>query len=101
MTENVFKHRMIWHHYLVERIESAENISRLVSYYAWINEQVARQRSPTHDAEVVQEVRKKIGDQIELRVDANRNWTYKEAMEFGSLVKECDLQYIEVYFMDS
>lgn len=72
-----------------------------VSYYASIIEQVARRRSPTHDAEVIQEVRKKIGDQIELRVDANRNWTYEEAIQFGSLVKDCDLQYIEVYLTDS
>lgn len=49
-----------------------------------------------HDAEVIQEVRKKVGDQVDLRADANRNWTYKEAVQFGSLVKDCNLQYIEV-----
>ncbi|KAF2321397.1 hypothetical protein GH714_040986 [Hevea brasiliensis] len=43
----------------------------------------------------LQEVRKKVGRQIELRVDANRNWSYEEAIRFGSLVKDCDLQYIE------
>ncbi|KAM0961461.1 hypothetical protein ACFX2J_020652 [Malus domestica] len=56
---------------------------------------VARQGSPLHDAAVIQAVRKKIGYQIEVRADANRNWTYKEAIQFGSLVKDCDLQYIE------
>lgn len=49
-----------------------------------------------YDAAVVQEVRKKLGNQIELRVDANRNWSYEEALLFSSLVKDCGLQYIEV-----
>ncbi|KAM1497856.1 hypothetical protein ACFX10_020778 [Malus domestica] len=56
---------------------------------------VARQGSPLHDAAVIQAVRKKVGYQIEVRADANRNWTYKEAIQFGSLVRDCDLQYIE------
>lgn len=60
-------------------------------------QQVARQGSPLHDAAVIQAVRKKVGYQIQVRADANRNWTYKEAIQFGSLVKDCDLQYIEVY----
>ena len=50
-----------------------------------------------HDAEVIQEVRKKIGQHIELRVDANQNWSFQEAIQFGSLVQDCNLQYIEVY----
>lgn len=50
-----------------------------------------------HDAEIIQEVRKKVGQHIELRVDANRNWTFQEAIQFGSLVRDCNLQYIEVY----
>lgn len=62
-------------------------------------EQVARRRTPAQDAEVIQEVRKKVGHHIELRVDANRNWTYQEAIQFGSLVKDCGLQYIEVAFL--
>ncbi|KAM7271199.1 hypothetical protein ACFE04_030413 [Oxalis oulophora] len=56
---------------------------------------VARQPDPIHDAAIVQEVRNKIGSGIVLRVDANQNWTYDEAIQFGSLVKNCDLQYIE------
>ncbi|KAH9772172.1 protein PHYLLO [Citrus sinensis] len=56
---------------------------------------VARRADPIKDAEVIQEVRKKVGHRIELRVDANRNWTYQEALEFGFLIKDCDLQYIE------
>ncbi|XP_062111267.1 protein PHYLLO, chloroplastic isoform X2 [Humulus lupulus] len=76
--------------------EVANIVAKLVEEgFGAIKLKVARQRSPSHDAEVIQEVRKKIGHKIELRVDANRNWTYTEAIEFGSLVKECDLQYIE------
>eukprot|EP00257_Ricinus_communis_P024903 XP_025012317.1 protein PHYLLO, chloroplastic isoform X2 [Ricinus communis] len=56
---------------------------------------VARRLDPIQDAAVIQEVRKKVGRQIELRVDANRNWSYEEAIQFGSLVKDCNLQYIE------
>lgn len=58
--------------------------------------QVARQGNVMYDAAVVQEVRKKLGNQIKLRVDANRNWFYEEAILFSTLVKDCGLQYIEV-----
>ncbi|KAK9090962.1 hypothetical protein Sjap_024139 [Stephania japonica] len=56
---------------------------------------VGRRVNPSEDADVVQEIRKSIGHLARLRVDANRNWTYKQALEFGSGVKLCDLQYIE------
>ncbi|WCJ35750.1 2-succinyl-5-enolpyruvyl-6-hydroxy-3-cyclohexene-1-carboxylate synthase [Euphorbia peplus] len=56
---------------------------------------VARRVNPLDDAAVIQEIRKKVGEEIELRVDANRNWSYEEAIQFGRLVKDCDLQYIE------
>ncbi|KDP31426.1 hypothetical protein JCGZ_11802 [Jatropha curcas] len=56
---------------------------------------VARRADPIQDAAVIQEVRKKVGQQIQLRVDANRKWSYEEAIQFSSLVKDCDLQYIE------
>ena len=45
---------------------------------------------------LIQEVRKKVGCKIIIRADANRNWTYEEAIEFSSLIKDCNLQYIEV-----
>ncbi|XP_038893380.1 protein PHYLLO, chloroplastic isoform X5 [Benincasa hispida] len=61
---------------------------------------VARQGNVMYDAAVVQEIRKKLGNQIELRVDANRNWSYEEAILFSSLVKDCGLQYIEEPVMD-
>ncbi|PON76783.1 Enolase N-terminal domain-like [Trema orientale] len=82
--------------------EVADIVAKLVQEgFAAIKLKVARRRSPTQDARVIQEVREKIGYQVELRADANRNWTYKEAIEFGSLVKDCDLQYIEVDYMDN
>ncbi|GMH01833.1 hypothetical protein Nepgr_003672 [Nepenthes gracilis] len=56
---------------------------------------VARKADPKEDAAAIKEIRKKVGPQIELRVDANRKWTYEQAVEFGSHVNNCDLQYIE------
>lgn len=58
--------------------------------------QVARRADPTEDADVLKEVRKIVGSQIELRADANRKWIYEDAIRFGSSVKNCGLQYIEV-----
>ncbi|CAN0923899.1 Protein PHYLLO, chloroplastic [Linum grandiflorum] len=56
---------------------------------------VARRENPIEDAAVLQEVRNAVGQEIQLRVDANRKWTFEEAILFGSLVKDSDLQYIE------
>ncbi|XAR65339.1 2-succinyl-5-enolpyruvyl-6-hydroxy-3-cyclohexene-1-carboxylic-acid synthase [Bertholletia excelsa] len=63
--------------------------------FAAIKLKVARRPDPVEDAMVIQEVRKKVGDQIDLRADANRKWTYEEAVQFASSVKNYDLQYIE------
>ncbi|KAM0047794.1 putative 2-succinyl-5-enolpyruvyl-6-hydroxy-3-cyclohexene-1-carboxylic-acid synthase [Helianthus debilis subsp. tardiflorus] len=56
---------------------------------------VARRSNPVEDAMVVQEIRKKIGFQVQLRADANRKWSFDQALQFGSNVKDCALQYIE------
>ncbi|XP_074383455.1 protein PHYLLO, chloroplastic isoform X2 [Apium graveolens] len=56
---------------------------------------VARRADPTEDADVIKEVRKIVGSQIQLRADANRKWIYEDAIRFGSSVKDCGLQYIE------
>lgn len=56
---------------------------------------VARRADPIQDAAVICKVRNEVGPRVELRVDANRKWTYEEAIQFGFLVKDCDLQYIE------
>ncbi|XP_015952579.1 protein PHYLLO, chloroplastic isoform X1 [Arachis duranensis] len=63
--------------------------------FSAIKLKVARRYNPTQDAMVIKEVRKKVGCQIIIRADANRKWTYEEAMEFSSLVKDCNLQFIE------
>jgi len=57
---------------------------------------VARRDDPRADAAVIKEIRRRVGTRIELRVDANRKWTYDAAIEFGFLVKDCGLEYIEV-----
>ncbi|TQD93165.1 hypothetical protein C1H46_021258 [Malus baccata] len=46
-------------------------------------------------AVAIQAVRQKVGYWIQVRADANRNWTYEEAIQFESSVKDCDLQYLE------
>lgn len=56
---------------------------------------VARGTNPIDDVAVIQEVRRRVGYQVALRVDANRNWTTDEAIKFARLVKDYDLQYIE------
>ncbi|GAB4828987.1 hypothetical protein Ancab_018646 [Ancistrocladus abbreviatus] len=77
-------------------IEVANIVHKLVGegFHAF-KLKVARRTDPKEDAEVIQEIRKKVGPQIKLRVDANRKWTYEQAIEFGSHVKDCNLQYIE------
>ena len=61
---------------------------------------MARRDDPKDDAAVIKEIRRRVGIEVELRVDANRKWTYEKAIEFGSLVRDCGLQYIEVCLSD-
>ncbi|KAI4357933.1 hypothetical protein L6164_001848 [Bauhinia variegata] len=63
--------------------------------FAAIKLKVAREGNPMHSAVLIQEVRKKVGPHVDIRADANRKWTYEEAMEFSSFVKDTDLKYIE------
>ncbi|KAL2484725.1 Protein PHYLLO [Abeliophyllum distichum] len=56
---------------------------------------VARRADPIEDIAVIQEVRKKVGHHIVIRADANRKWTFSEAVQFACSVKDCCLQYIE------
>ncbi|KAI8022315.1 hypothetical protein LOK49_LG03G02555 [Camellia lanceoleosa] len=60
----------------------------------------ARRPDPIEDAMVIQEVRKKVGHQINLCADANRKRTYEETVLFGSSVMNCGLQYIEEPIQD-
>ncbi|CAI8583567.1 unnamed protein product [Vicia faba] len=85
---------------LLDSNKSAAEVANIASAlvkegFSAIKLKVARGRDPVQDATVIQEIRKKVGCQIIIRVDANRNWTYEEAMKFGSLAKDCNLQYIE------
>lgn len=85
---------------LVDSNESPAEVANVAAAlvkegFSAIKLKVARGRDPVHDAMLIQEVRKKVGCQIIIRVDANRNWSFEEAMKFGSLAKDCNLQYIE------
>ncbi|XP_058112414.1 protein PHYLLO, chloroplastic isoform X2 [Magnolia sinica] len=76
--------------------EVAHVVAQLVDEgFTTIKLKVARRANPVEDAAVVHEIRQKVGHLIKLRVDANRNWTFEEAVLFGSRVKCYDLQYIE------
>lgn len=56
---------------------------------------VGRRQNPAEDAAVIQKVREIVGYKINIRADANRKWTYEQAIDFGSRVKGLCLQYIE------
>lgn len=49
----------------------------------------------TQDVELVHEVRRALGPEMELRLDANRAWNILEAIEFGKAVRDCGIAYIE------
>ncbi|KAI7982828.1 hypothetical protein LOK49_LG15G00024 [Camellia lanceoleosa] len=77
-------------------IDSNGTPKDVVDIVTHLLEKVARRPDPIEDAMVIQEVRKKVGHQINLRADANRKRTYEETVLFGSSVMNCGLQYIEV-----
>ncbi|TYG79761.1 hypothetical protein ES288_D02G162700v1 [Gossypium darwinii] len=85
---------------LIDSSGTPEEVARIAvdlveEGFTAIKIKVARRADPVEDAAVIQEVRKKVGCHIDLRVDANRNWTYEQAIKFGFLVKDYNLQYIE------
>jgi len=47
------------------------------------------------DAQMVHEVLGIVGDRVELRLDANRAWTYKDAIAFARAVESVRVAYIE------
>ncbi|XP_020571316.1 protein PHYLLO, chloroplastic [Phalaenopsis equestris] len=63
--------------------------------FSTVKIKVARREDPTEDAAVISKIREMIGYQINIRVDANRKWTYDKAVHFGSSVKSFALEYIE------
>ena len=52
-------------------------------------------RPLVEDIELVHQVRKAIGPEMELRLDANRAWNIAEGVEFGRAVGGCGISYIE------
>ena len=60
---------------------------------------VGRRETPAEDAAVIEKIREVVGYKINIRADANRKWTYEQAIEFASRVKSLSLQYIEVIYL--
>ena len=61
----------------------------------------AGSRSVKDDAELVREVSGVLGDGISLRLDANRAWSFEEAMEFVLAVRDVRIEYIEEPLADA
>lgn len=77
-------------------MEVALAVAKLVAEgFTTVKLKVGRRESPTEDAAVIQKIREVVGYNINIRADANRKWTYEQAIEFGSRVKSLCLQYIE------
>ncbi len=47
------------------------------------------------EARGIQDIRKFVGPEIKLRLDANRSWDLATAIEFGKAVESADIEYIE------
>jgi len=47
------------------------------------------------EARGIQDIRKMVGPEIKLRLDANQSWDLATAIEFGKAVESCDIEYIE------
>ncbi|XP_042431039.1 protein PHYLLO, chloroplastic-like isoform X2 [Zingiber officinale] len=76
--------------------EIADVVYQLVDEgFNTIKLKVARRKNPLEDVEVIRAIRQVVGYKINIRVDANRKWTYEEALQFGSCVKHFNLQFIE------
>ncbi|XP_076898989.1 protein PHYLLO, chloroplastic-like isoform X2 [Bidens hawaiensis] len=85
---------------LVDSDETPEEVANVAATlvdegFTAIKLKVARRANPIEDAIVIQKIRKKVGFKVHLRADANRKWSYNQALQFGSNVKDCALQYIE------
>jgi isochorismate synthase/2-succinyl-5-enolpyruvyl-6-hydroxy-3-cyclohexene-1-carboxylate synthase/2-succinyl-6-hydroxy-2,4-cyclohexadiene-1-carboxylate synthase/O-succinylbenzoate synthase len=48
---------------------------------------------------LLKKIREVVGYKVNIRVDANKKWTYAQAIEFGLRVKSFSLQYIEVMYL--
>lgn len=80
-------------------MEVALAVAKLVDEgFTTVKLKVGRRESPAEDAAVIEKIREVVGYKINIRADANRKWTYEQAIEFGSRVKSFSLQYIEVIY---
>uniref|UniRef100_A0A0E0K1L6 Mandelate racemase/muconate lactonizing enzyme C-terminal domain-containing protein n=1 Tax=Oryza punctata TaxID=4537 RepID=A0A0E0K1L6_ORYPU len=52
--------------------------------FTTIKLKVGRRESPAEDAAVIKKIRDIVGYKINIRADANRKWTYEQAIDFGS-----------------
>ena len=76
-----------------EKIE--EDARRLIEKgYRTIKLKVGR-HSLNEDIVAVKALRTTAGNGTEIRLDANRAWSLKEAVSFGKSVADCRIQYIE------
>ncbi len=50
---------------------------------------------PTEDLERVETIRKVVGDQVQIRVDANQGWTLKQAIEALGRMEKFEIQFAE------
>lgn len=62
--------------------------------YKAVKLKVGRQK--VHDdAEFVRQVRRALPGSVSLRLDANRAWQLREAVDFGKAIRDCSIEYIE------
>lgn len=47
------------------------------------------------EVNIVQQIRRTVGESVALRLDANRSWSLLEAREFAKGIANCDIEYIE------
>lgn len=53
-------------------------------------------RGPLHEEiQLTREVRKRIGDDVALRLDANRAWSVEDTLIFARGISDCNIDYIE------
>jgi len=56
--------------------------------------------SADDEISVLKKIRKTVGSQVRIRLDANRNWRLEEAIEFGRAIRDISVEYIEEPIVD-
>jgi o-succinylbenzoate synthase len=51
--------------------------------------------NPTEDVERIKRVREAIGDNVQIRIDANQGWTPKQAIEVLNKIEKFNIQFVE------